>query len=62
MVAKTQGTTEEVLAVLFRQVAELGTTLVMVTHEHTLVDRFDTVIDFAQFTTPAAPGDGGDAA
>lgn len=42
-------TTSEVLGVLFAQVAALATTLIAVTHDHALVDRFDTVLDFAQF-------------
>ena len=34
---------------LFGQVKEMGSTLVMVTHDHGLLDRFDRVVDFVQF-------------
>jgi ABC-type lipoprotein export system ATPase subunit len=41
---------------LFEQVAETGTTLVAVTHDHELLRRFDRVVDFKVF------GDDGSAA
>ncbi len=41
-----------VLNLLFDQSQENESTLVMVTHDHTLLDRFDRVIDFALFHTP----------
>ena len=41
--------TDKVLALLFDYVRSSGTTLVSVTHERHLIDRFDQVIDFDQF-------------
>lgn len=41
--------TDKVLALLFDYVRSSGTTLVSVTHERHLIDRFDQVIDFATF-------------
>ena len=41
--------TDKVLALLFDYVQSSGTTLVSVTHERHLIDRFDQVIDFDQF-------------
>jgi putative ABC transport system ATP-binding protein len=38
-----------VLDILFRYAGEHGATLVMVTHDHTLLARFDRVIDFKEF-------------
>ena len=40
---------DRILDLLFEQAAESKATLVMVTHDHALLDRFDRVIDFAQF-------------
>lgn len=39
-------TTLEVLDSMFEEVAASGATLVMVTHDHTLLERFDRTIDF----------------
>ena len=41
--------TEKVLAMLFDYVRSSGTTLVSVTHERHLIDRFDQVVDFDTF-------------
>ena len=41
-----------IVDLLFEQVRENECTLVMVTHDHTLLDRFDRVIDFTQFHAP----------
>jgi len=49
---------EHVLEILFNCVAQTGTTLVAVTHDTGIVDRFDSVIDFKNFRQ-AAPGKGG---
>lgn len=38
-----------ILDLLFDQAASTGATLVMVTHDHALLDRFEQVIDFGQF-------------
>jgi putative ABC transport system ATP-binding protein len=38
-----------ILDLLFEQAAENESSLVMVTHDHGLLERFDRVIDFAQF-------------
>jgi len=43
---------DRILDLLFAQAAESQATLVMVTHDHALLDRFDRVIDFAQFHAP----------
>ena len=39
----------QVLDLLFDQSKEYESTLVMVTHDHAMLDRFDRVIDFAKF-------------
>jgi putative ABC transport system ATP-binding protein len=39
-----------ILDLLFRAVEENGATLLAVTHDHELLDRFDRVIDFADFS------------
>ena len=41
-----------ILDLLFNQTEESESTLVMVTHDHALLDRFDRVIDFANFHNP----------
>ena len=46
--------TSRVLDLLFDYVKESGTTLVSVTHEREHLDRFDRVVDFAQFRKAAA--------
>ena len=38
-----------ILDLLFDNVAEYGTTLLAVTHDHELLPRFDRVVDFLQF-------------
>jgi len=47
-----------VLDLLLQCAREAGATLVMVTHDHELLDRFDRIVDFGQFHdvgTPAVP-------
>ena len=41
-----------VLDLLFAQVAAVGGTLVVVTHDTGILDGFDRVVDFEQFRTP----------
>ena len=41
-----------ILDLLFDNVAEHGTTLLAVTHDHELLPRFDRVVDFLQFREP----------
>ena len=41
-----------ILDLLFEQSKENDSTLMMVTHDHALLERFDRVIDFAQFHAP----------
>ncbi len=41
-----------IVDLLFEQVRENECTLVMVTHDHSLLERFDHVIDFTQFHAP----------
>jgi ABC-type lipoprotein export system ATPase subunit len=41
--------TEHVMDLLFAQVRKRSATLVTVTHDHGLIDRFDRVIDFLDF-------------
>ena len=43
-----------ILDLLFEQAASTGATLVMVTHDHALLNRFEQVIDFEQFHVPEA--------
>lgn len=43
-----------VLDILFDYVSETGATLLTVTHDHNLLDRFDRVIDFETFLTREA--------
>jgi ABC-type lipoprotein export system ATPase subunit len=43
------GNKRRILDLLFEQAKENDATLVMVTHDHALLGRFDRVIDFAQF-------------
>jgi len=45
---------ERVLDILFDYAAESGTTLVAVTHDHEILDRFARVIDFRGFHAEAA--------
>jgi putative ABC transport system ATP-binding protein len=47
-------TSQQILDVLLQTVREKKTTLVMVTHDHSLLNRFDETIDFDQFLTPSA--------
>jgi putative ABC transport system ATP-binding protein len=46
--------TQHVLDILLERVASAGTTFVMVTHDHSLLPRFDRVIDFTQFLSEGA--------
>ncbi len=46
--------TDRVLDIVFNYVAENGSTLVSVTHEQHLIDRFDRVVDFSDFRKAAA--------
>ncbi len=48
-----------VLDLLLDSARELESTLIMVTHDHDLLDRFDRIVDFSQFHEAAAPGDAG---
>ena len=45
-----------ILDLLFERVAEDGATLIAVTHDHALLDRFDRVIDFNAFRRGKADG------
>ena len=47
-----------VLDILFDYARRTGTTLVTVTHDHDLLDRFDRVVDFKEFQAFDAPGTG----
>ena len=40
---------DRILDQLFQQVESAEATLVMVTHDHALLDRFDRVVDFTKF-------------
>ncbi len=46
-----------VLDLLFECAREAGATLVMVTHDHDLLDRFERIVDFRQFHDTAASAD-----
>ena len=41
--------TQRIMELLFEQAADA--TVVMVTHDHSLADRFDTVMDFGELQT-----------
>ena len=43
-----------ILELLFRTLTERGATLLAVTHDHALLDRFDRVIDFEEFRRGSA--------
>jgi ABC-type lipoprotein export system ATPase subunit len=43
-----------VLDSLFEQVARTGATLLAVTHDHALLERFDRVLDTREWTDPPA--------
>ena len=45
---------DRILDQLFQQAESAEATLLMVTHDHALLDRFDRVIDFAEFQKPEA--------
>ncbi|APZ94651.1 ABC transporter ATP-binding protein [Fuerstiella marisgermanici] len=47
-------TSEQILQLLLKTVRDEGTTLVMVTHDHSLLHHFDHTVDFEQFLTAAA--------
>ena len=53
--------TERVLEILFDAADARGATLVTVTHEYDLLERFGRVVDFKEFQT-VAPAKGGEAA
>ena len=40
---------ETVLDILFDYVRDAGTTLVAVTHDHEILERFESVVDFRSF-------------
>jgi len=44
-------TSDNIMQMLLRTVREHNTTLVMVTHDHSLLHHFDRTVDFAQFLT-----------
>ena len=46
--------TGEVLDLLLEQVAERGTTLLVVTHDHGLLERFESVVDMRSFQEAAS--------
>jgi putative ABC transport system ATP-binding protein len=45
-------TSSQILDLLLHSVREQNTTLVMVTHDHSLLSQFDSTVDFAQFLQP----------
>lgn len=47
-------TSDQILQLLINAVRVDGATLVMVTHDHSLLHHFDQTIDFSQFLAPAA--------
>ena len=46
-------TSDQILELMLSSARENGTTVMMVTHDHSLLNRFDRVIDFARFLTSA---------
>lgn len=53
-------TSEQIMTLLLDAVRQHNTTLIMVTHDHSLLSRFDNTIDFAQFLTPVGKVDAHD--
>ena len=50
-------TSAQILEVLLKTVREQDATLVMVTHNHSLLQHYDRTTDFAQFLSPSgSPG------
>ncbi len=49
-------TSSQILDLLLHSVREQNTTLVMVTHDHSLLNQFDSTVDFAQFLHPVVNG------
>jgi len=47
-----------ILDILLRQVREHGATLLMVSHDHSLLDAFDSTVDFSRFTSPGSVSSG----
>ena len=47
-------TAGQVLDLLSEEAASRGATLIVVTHDHTVLDRFDRVIDFGEWSTGGA--------
>jgi len=52
---------EKVLSILFDYAQRTGTTLLAVTHDHQLLERFERVVSFEQFQTSAASSGSGSA-
>ena len=48
-------TSGHIMRLLLDTVREAGATLVMVTHDHSLLQQFDRTVDFAQFLSKDAP-------
>ncbi|MCR9197958.1 MAG: ABC transporter ATP-binding protein [Planctomycetaceae bacterium] len=48
-------TSAHIMRLLLETVKEAGATLVMVTHDHSLLQQFDRTVDFAQFLSKDAP-------
>ncbi|MEQ9409645.1 MAG: ABC transporter ATP-binding protein [Fuerstiella sp.] len=49
-------TSDQIVKLLLRAVQDEGTTLLMVTHNHSLLHHFSRTIDFAEFLTTSARG------
>ena len=50
-------TSDRILDLLLHTVREEKSTLIMVTHDHSLLHRFDRTLDFNEFLTPTATAD-----
>ncbi|MCP4174071.1 MAG: ABC transporter ATP-binding protein [Fuerstiella sp.] len=48
-------TSDQILELMLSSARENDTTVMMVTHDHSLLNRFDRVIDFEQFLTTSEP-------
>ena len=52
-------TSQRILQILLNQVRSHGATLLMVSHDHSLLDEFDTTVDFCSFQSNQSAGASG---
>lgn len=54
--------TQRIVEILLNQVRDHGATLLMVSHDHTLLPQFDVTVDFSTLCEPVTAAEGGDGA